>query len=142
MTHSTSVPLATSAAEHPYAFERAFNTFDPEALDQLYEPGAGFVPTPGHMVTGAGRLRANGDFLRLRVPIRVAPRQTYVVGDLALLIVDFVIAGIAPDGDPVRIEGTATDVARRGTDGYWRYAIDNPFGVAQSTDPVRDPTRS
>ncbi|GGT07093.1 hypothetical protein GCM10010271_06870 [Streptomyces kurssanovii] len=133
---------ATSAAEHPYVFERAFNTFDPEVLDRLYEPGAGFIPMPGHMVTGAGRLRANGDFLRLRVPIRVAPRQTYVVGDLALLIVDFVIAGTTPEGDPVRIEGTATDVARRGADGCWRYAIDNPFGVAQSSEPIGDPARS
>jgi hypothetical protein len=26
-------------------------------------------------------------------------------------------------------EGTATDVARQGSDGYWRYVIDNPFGV-------------
>jgi ketosteroid isomerase-like protein len=139
MTHPTSVPLATRATEHPYAFERAFNTFDPTILDQLYEPGAGFVPTPGHMVTGTDRLRANGEFLRLRVPIRVTPRQTYVVGDLALLIVDFVIAGSAPDGDEVRIEGTATDVARRGADGFWRYAIDNPFGAARSTEPGRDP---
>ncbi|EFL19641.1 predicted protein [Streptomyces sp. C] len=32
------------------------------------------------------------------------------------------------DGVPVHVEGTATDVARRGPDGRWRYAIDNPFG--------------
>ncbi|HET6287677.1 MAG TPA: hypothetical protein VFG15_13130 [Amycolatopsis sp.] len=24
---------------------------------------------------------------------------------------------------------TATDVARRGEDGLWRYVLDNPFGV-------------
>ncbi|MFD7668265.1 YybH family protein [Streptomyces sp. NPDC059788] len=130
MSHSTSVPLARSAADHAYAFARAFNTFDPDVLDQLYEPDAGFVPRPGHLVTGADRLRANGEFLRLRVPIRVTPRHTYVVGDLALLIVDFVIDGIAADGEHVHIPGTATDVARRGPDGYWRYVIDNPFGVA------------
>ncbi|MFI7005725.1 hypothetical protein [Streptomyces sp. NPDC050145] len=72
----------------------------------------------------------NDAFLRLRVPIRVAPRHTYVVGDLALLIVDFVIEGVAADGNGVRVEGTATDVARRGPDGFCRYVIDNPFGVA------------
>jgi len=43
---------------------------------------------------------------------------------------DFVIDGVAAHGGRVHIEGTATDVARRGPDGYWRYAIDNPFGVA------------
>ncbi|MFE0208202.1 YybH family protein [Streptomyces sp. NPDC058985] len=136
MTHSTSVQLARSAAEHPYAFARAFNTFDPEALDQLYEPTAGFIPEPGHLVTGAGRLHANGEFLRLRVPITVTPRHTYVVGELALLIVDFVITGSAAHGEHVHIEGTATDVARRGADGYWRYVIDNPFGVARHTEPA------
>ncbi|MYR46305.1 nuclear transport factor 2 family protein [Streptomyces sp. SID5910] len=130
MTHPPSVPLAASAAEHPYVFERAFNTFDPAILDQVYEPEAGFVPEPGRLVAGADRVRANDDFLGLRVPIRVTPRHTYVVGDLALLIVDFVIDGVAAHGGPVHIEGTATDVARRGTDGCWRYAIDNPFGVA------------
>ncbi|QNS05226.1 YybH family protein [Streptomyces xanthii] len=130
MTHPTSLPLARSAAEHPFVFERAFNTFDPAAVDRLYEPGAGFVPEHGRLVTGPDRFRANDAFLRLRVPIRVAPRHTYVVGDLALLIVDFVIEGVAAHGDGVRIEGTATDVARRGPDGFWRYVIDNPFGVA------------
>lgn len=57
------------------------------------------------------------------------PRHVYATDDLALLIVDWVIEGTA-DGRPVRIEGTATDVARRGPDGRWRYAVDNPFGTA------------
>lgn len=132
MTHPTSVRLTTSAAEHPYVFARAFNTFDPRLLEQVYEEGAGFVPTPGTLVTGSERVRANSDFQLLRVPIRVTPRHSYVVGELALLIVDFVIDGVAAHGDRVHIEGTATDVARRGPDGCWRYVVDNPFGVAVS----------
>ena len=74
----------------------------------------------------------------MRVPIRITPRHTYVVGDLALLIVDFVIDSVAAHGGRVHIEGTATDVARHGPDGCWRYAIDNPFGVATppGTAPV------
>ncbi|MFD0538567.1 hypothetical protein ACFQY7_37435 [Actinomadura luteofluorescens] len=39
------------------------------------------------------------------------------------------IEGPSREG-PVRIEGTATDVARRGPDGRWRYAVDNPFGTS------------
>ncbi|MGW2179702.1 YybH family protein [Streptomyces sp. NPDC001732] len=136
MTHPPSLHLARESADHPLVFARAFNTFDPAVLDQLYELDAGFVPTPGHLATGAERFRANEDFLRLRVPIEVSPRHTYVVGDLALLIVDFVIAGTAAHGGDVRIEGTATDVARRGSDGYWRYVIDNPFGVARPPGPA------
>ncbi|MFB6501543.1 MULTISPECIES: YybH family protein [unclassified Streptomyces] len=136
MTHHPGPALARRAADHPFVFARAFNTFDPAVLDRLYEPDAGFVPVPGRLVTGAERFRANDDFLRLRVPIEVSPRHTYVVGDLALLIVDFVIAGTAAHGGEVRVEGTATDVARRGADGYWRYAIDNPFGAAHPPEPT------
>ncbi|MYV60205.1 DUF4440 domain-containing protein, partial [Streptomyces sp. SID4931] len=79
---------------------------------------------------GPGRIPAHRDFLALRVPIRVAPRHTYVSGDLALLIVDWVVEGRAAHGGQVRITGTATDVARRGPDGFWRYVVDNPFGTA------------
>ncbi|MFB6548900.1 YybH family protein [Streptomyces sp. NPDC056405] len=139
MTHFPSVPLTRRAADHPFVFAEAFNTFDPAVLDRLYEPDAGFVPTPGRLVTGSDRFRANDGFLRLRVPIEVTPRHTYVVGDLALLIVDFVIDGVAAHGDQVHIEGTATDVARRGPDGYWRYAIDNPFGVASPPEQAPIP---
>jgi ketosteroid isomerase-like protein len=68
----------------------------------------------------------------LGVPIRVEPRHVYVTatGDTALLVVDWMIDGRRPDGEHVHIEGTATDVARRGVDGVWRYVIDNPFGTA------------
>ncbi|MGQ4730157.1 MULTISPECIES: YybH family protein [Streptomyces] len=130
MTHSTSVHPTTVAAQHPYVLERAFNTFDADVVDRLYEADALFVPRPGQPTTGPGRIPAHRDFLALRVPIRVAPRHTYVSGDLALLIVDWVVEGRAAHGGQVRIAGTATDVARRGPDGFWRYVIDNPFGTA------------
>ncbi|MBB4959657.1 YybH family protein [Micromonospora polyrhachis] len=131
MTHSTSVPLATEAAEHPHAFARAFNTFDPVIVDRFYEPAGVFVPQPGVTVSGLERLAANARFLEWRVPIRVAPRHIYVSGDLALFIVDYVIEGTTPADEPVRLAGTATDVGRCGSDGRWRYVIDNPFGVAR-----------
>ncbi len=38
--------------------------------------------------------------------------------------------GTARDGSRVDLSGTATDVVRRGTDGRWRYVIDNPHGTA------------
>ncbi|MFE1417023.1 YybH family protein [Streptomyces sp. NPDC058746] len=60
------------------------------------------------------------------------PRHTYTSGDLALLIVDWSIGGTGPDGAAVRLAGTATDLARRGADGLWRYLVDDPFGTAPS----------
>jgi len=81
------------------------------------------------VVTGDGRRAATRRFLSLGIPIRLSVRHAYVYGDIALLICDHLIEGTKPDGEAVRIEGTATDVVRRGADGFWRYAIDNPPGT-------------
>lgn len=113
----------------PAAFCEAFNAKDLSAIDRLFEPDAVRVLGPGVVVTGDGRRQATSSFLALGVPIEITLRHTYVYDDTALLIGDFVIDGTKPDGERVYIEGTATDVARRGDDGRWRYIIDNPPGV-------------
>ncbi|MGW0391223.1 YybH family protein [Streptomyces sp. NPDC003042] len=128
--HAPHVSLTTDPGQHPAVFAAAFNSGDPAAVRQVYEAEAVFVPRPGAPVTGASLASATEDFLALGLPIEVRPRHTYTTGDLALLIVDWTIDGTGPDGVPVHLRGTATDVARRGADGLWRYAIDNPFGAA------------
>ncbi|WP_086820154.1 nuclear transport factor 2 family protein [Allokutzneria sp. NRRL B-24872] len=105
----------------PEQFREAFNSASSSAVDALYEPDGVFVDGPGTPTTGLDRKRANEKMLALGEPIEVRPRHAYVAGDIALLIVDWSI------GD---VRGTATDVARRGPDGVWRYVIDNPFGTA------------
>ncbi|GLW08986.1 hypothetical protein Misp01_41160 [Microtetraspora sp. NBRC 13810] len=126
--------LAERPEDVPLVFAERFNSGDPEAVAEVYEEGAVFVPEPGVPLTGARARAANGRFVGLGVPIVVRPRHVYTSGDLALLIVDWVIDGTDRDGRPVHIEGTATDVARRGRDGRWRYAVDNPFGVRPEHD--------
>ncbi|MCN9245006.1 DUF4440 domain-containing protein [Streptomyces sp. RY43-2] len=116
-------------AQLPATFVDAFNAKDLAAIDRLFEPEAVRVLTPGTVVTGDGRRQATSSFLALGVPIEITVRHTYVYDDTALIIGDFVIDGTKPDGERVHIEGTATDVARRGSDGLWRYIIDNPPGV-------------
>ncbi|QFU86250.1 DUF4440 domain-containing protein [Amycolatopsis sp. YIM 10] len=118
----TSLRLTTDARQHPFVFANAFNSGDGDLVEQVYEPDALFVRRDGTTVSGAGRRRANDEFQRLGLPITVRPRRVEVAGDLALLIVDWTV------GED--IGGTATDVARRGADGCWRYVIDNPFGVS------------
>jgi ketosteroid isomerase-like protein len=54
----------------------------------------------------------------------------FVNGDIAQIVVDWSIDGTGPDGEHVHVEGTASDVARRGADGLWRYLIDNRRGTA------------
>lgn len=119
----------TDPAKLPGVFADAFNSGDAEAVESLFEPGAVFVTEPGQPVSGDARRRATRSFLQLGVPIAITLRHSYVSADIALLIGDFVIHGLGPDAKPVHIEGTATDVARRGADGYWRYVIDNPPGT-------------
>ncbi|MEU6407636.1 DUF4440 domain-containing protein [Microbispora sp. NPDC046933] len=121
--------LAERPEDVPMVFAERFNSGDLEAVAEVYETGAVFVPEPGSPLTGTQAHAANGRFVGLGLPITVRPRHVYSTGDIALLIVDWVIDGTDRDGRPVHIEGTATDVARRGQDGRWRYVIDNPFGV-------------
>ncbi|MDI2129792.1 YybH family protein [Yinghuangia seranimata] len=129
-TTTTPFALTTHAADHPKVFEAAFNSGDPALVATVYEDTATFVPTPGTAVTGPELHAATADFLALGLPISVHLRHCYTAGDLALLIADWTITGTTPTGAPIHLTGTATDVARRGPDGLWRYAIDNPFGTA------------
>ncbi|MEV4253510.1 DUF4440 domain-containing protein [Spirillospora sp. NPDC049652] len=122
--------LAVRPEDVPMVFAERFNSGDLEAVAEVYEDGAVFVPGPGTALTGDQALAANAEFVGLGLPITVRPRHVYATDDLALLIVDWSIDGTDPDGEAVHIEGTATDVARRGPDGHWRYVIDNPFGTA------------
>jgi integrase len=54
-----------------------------------------------------------------------------------------VLDGTDRDGRALHVERTATDVARRGSDGRWRYVIDNPFGTRSqrlATEDAVEPT--
>lgn len=123
------VSLPRDPADLPAIFSRAFNAGDLDAVDLLFEPDAVRVLTPGIVVTGDGRRGATSSFVKLGIPIALTLRHAYVCDDLALLIGDYLIDGVKPDGEHVHFEGTATDVARRGADGCWRYVIDNPPGT-------------
>ncbi|WP_020669521.1 YybH family protein [Amycolatopsis nigrescens] len=117
-------------AEHVHAFVAAFNAADLTAIERGYEDGAVLVPSPGHPVTGQVRSAATQHLLGFGLPIDARLRHSYVVGDLALIIVDWSIKGTTADGIEVDLDGTSSDVLRRDDDGRWRCAIDNPFGTA------------
>lgn len=120
-----SLPLPTRAEDVPAAFAERFNSGDPDAVRELYEERAAFVAESGAAVHGAAEIAgANAPFLAIGLPISVRPRHVHVAGEIALLVVDWEIEGV--------VSSTATDVARRGADGYWRYVIDSPFGAAAS----------
>ncbi|HEX3828567.1 MAG TPA: nuclear transport factor 2 family protein [Sporichthyaceae bacterium] len=114
---------------HP-TWAARFNARDLDGMLALCEEGAAFVPQPGTVLTAAGDVRAAlRQFLALNLPIHVEVRHSIEAGDVGLVVADWVISGAGPDGSPVDLRGSASDVARRGSDG-WKIAIDNPFGTA------------
>lgn len=121
---------AYDPADLATTYAAAFARGDATRLDELYEPGALVVPAPGNPMTGPERVAAHRHLLSFGLPIQARTRHTYVSDDIALLVVDWSLRGTAAQGFPIDLSGTATDVARRGLDGHWRYVIDNPFGIA------------
>ncbi|NSC25059.1 MULTISPECIES: DUF4440 domain-containing protein [Streptomyces] len=126
--HTAGLPV--EPADLPTVFADAFNARNLELLDALFEPEAVHVVRPGEVSAGEQRRAGLPAVVRDRIPITVTLRHVYVVGDTALLINDYVHDGVGPDGSHVHTEGTATDIARRGPDGYWRYLVSNPSGTS------------
>ncbi|MER5771757.1 YybH family protein [Streptomyces sp. NPDC001985] len=122
-------PSAGSPEEHARLFLTAFNAGDLDALDHVYTADAIAVWEPGNPLSGPARKEALREFLALGPRMTAALRESFTAGDTALLIVDWSIEIAGPDG-PEHMNGTGVDVLRRGADGSWRFAVDNPFGGA------------
>ncbi|MFI0422101.1 YybH family protein [Spongiactinospora sp. 9N601] len=129
-THDTEAEPLTALHAHLAAYVAAFNAGDAQAVDRMYEQASVVVPSPGTPMTGPARVAATRHLLSWGLPIEATPRHVYVSGDIALLIVDWAIRGTTSDGIGVDLSGTSTDVVRQGSDGRWRYVMDNPFGTA------------
>ena len=113
-------------------FVERFNSQDADGIIELYEPNAVILP-PGapEVVSGHEAIRAVLDgILALKgkmenTIVRVIERQ-----DIAILYSRWTVSGTGPDGAPVTLGGTTSDVVRRQSDGRWLFAIDNPLGGA------------
>jgi ketosteroid isomerase-like protein len=121
----------TDPAEFPNVFKA---NFDANLLDVIV---AGYAEDGvldlggGNAFRGREQIRlAISKFLAPRLPIGVTPRKALVTGDHAVVLFDWSIKGLAPDGSPVEMAGAAVDVLRREDDGVWRQILDLPFGHA------------
>ena len=116
---------ALSPDELPLVFERHFNAGDVAGLmADYYAPSATYAPLPGEVVWGEGVEPAIASLVELGHEMDVTVRNVLRSGDVALLVVDWVIPAIG-------FTGTATDVARLQSDGSWKCVIDNPHGGAR-----------
>jgi uncharacterized protein (TIGR02246 family) len=104
---------------------------DLEAMMELYEPDAAFVPQPGGVVTGHEAIRAALEpFLSIKPRMEGRIEKVLRAGDIALVANSWTLAGTAPDGSPVEMAATSADVLRRRGDGSWGIVIDDPWGTA------------
>ena len=123
---------ATTAKQVHELFVARFNAQDADGIIALYEPEAVILPPDApEAVSGHAAIRAVLDgLLALKgkmenTIVRVIERQ-----DIAILYSRWTLSGTGPDGTPVSVGGTTSDVVRRQRDGRWLFAIDNPLGGA------------
>jgi ketosteroid isomerase-like protein len=105
-----------------------------DALMQLYEEGATFVPEPGRAVSGRESIRGELERLVAMDPqMSGSTVKVLKAGDTALVAYRWQMEARAPDGTPILQEGISADVLRRRADGSWGVIIDDPYGGADTT---------
>ncbi|MTE21453.1 DUF4440 domain-containing protein [Streptomyces sp. TRM43335] len=106
-------------------FLQVFNSGDGELFDRLYRADS-ISNFSGRPLTGAARRKFFKEFLATKPKLQAEVTHSWVAGDVTLIGVRFTIDGTDQDGRPMHLEGTCTDVLRRGEDGRWLMAIDRP----------------
>jgi uncharacterized protein (TIGR02246 family) len=123
--------LTEDATEVTALYVRAFNAGDVEAVSRLYTDDALAVWEPGVVLTSDEHRRHVAEVIARGASMQAATRDVYVTGDTALLIVDWTLSATDEAGVVEELAGVGVDVLRRGEDGKWRYAIDDPYGGAK-----------
>ena len=128
---SESFPLPTEPeGVIPSLIER-FNSGKVEAMMALHAPESVFIANDGRTITDHAEIAARLEQdLTLGLPLKAKVRHVFVADDIAQIVVDWSIDGKGPDGADVHLGGSASDIVRRGADGFWRYIIDNNQGTA------------
>jgi ketosteroid isomerase-like protein len=124
-------PLPTKPEDVIPSLAERFRSGDVKEQMDLYAPEAVFIAPDGRTITDHAEITAIiGHDIKLGLPLKLDVRHVFVADDTAQIVVDWSIEGKGPDGQDVRLAGSACDIARRGADGYWRYLIDNNQGTA------------
>ena len=128
---SESYSLPTEPEGMAASLIERFNSGQISAMMGLYEPEAVLIADDGRTVTDRAEIAAELERdLSLGLPLQVNARHAFVNGDIAEIVLDWSIDGAGPDGEHVHLGGSASDVVHRGSDGFWRYIIDNNQGTA------------
>jgi uncharacterized protein (TIGR02246 family) len=126
---TSSEKRATSPQQVIERFADHLGGGDLDALIDLYEPDAAFVPEPGVVLQGVDAIRgALEGFLALNPTIRGEIQGIVETGGVALVINRWWLEGTGSEGTRVEMSGVSADVVRRQPDDSWRVLIDDPWG--------------
>lgn len=108
-------------------YNALFRAGDLEGLVGLYETSAVLCPAPGHQLNGHEQIREQMKALLTLQGELIATQLSCVQqDDLAMLHAKWSFKGIDGVGNAVDIGGHSSKLARRGSDGAWRYIMDLP----------------
>ena len=112
------------------SYVEKFNAGDISSLINMYEIDACFVLQEGEVIKGIENIRQNLEsFIRMNGKIESKVDGVIHTSDIALVNTEWSFKGTGPGGKTVTINGKATDILRRQSDGNWRILIDNPWGT-------------
>jgi uncharacterized protein (TIGR02246 family) len=113
-----------------HSVAECINSGNLDSLMMLYESDACFASQPGQFIKGREGIRQSMQgFVDMRGKLESKIKRVFQTSNLALVISEWSFSGTGPDGNPVNLASTATDVLRQQPDGTWRVIIDNPWGT-------------
>ena len=116
--------MATKPDQVIVEFTNYFNADDTEGLLSMYEDGALLLLEPTSTPEECRDLRSVVQtYLDMKGTITIEASSALVVGDLALTHSRWRFA--VPGDEPLL--AVSAEVARRQSDGTWKYVIDNPY---------------
>jgi uncharacterized protein (TIGR02246 family) len=132
-TQESAATRIVDPARLPFAYQDALNAGDADAVVALFRPDATMRTFAGQVLVGQEALRAEAvRSIAARARLANKPRSALIGDDTALMIVDWDLEAVLPDGTGISPTGTTTAVARRSADGSWRFAILDCQGAAGS----------
>jgi len=117
-------PAARWPAEAAELVALAVSDGDLDAAVAQYEPAAPLLPWAGKQPSGRGVGETLAVIMRLRLPLGTRLVAELPASGLTMLVCEWRIEGVAPDGAPVRLHGVGCTVVRPQRDGSWRIAAD------------------
>jgi quinol monooxygenase YgiN len=106
-------------------YVRAMNERNIDALMALYAKKSSAVWSPGKVVSANEHRQSVIEFMKKEPRLSAQVRESYIVEDLASLLVDWIVdVSGAPE---MSGSGLGIDVLQRNGEGQWRYVITNPF---------------